>query len=106
MEALASKTAIERRVRKAINKGMATLLAERLIDEEDDSKAASSPSVAASDPIALKEIHRSAHYSGLAGESDERSLTRDRHRRGGVAGALGEPYVELVRSSARKAGSR
>jgi glucokinase len=104
MEALASKTAIERRVRKAIQKGVPTILAERLNRKSGRLKSGDlAQAVAASDPVALKEVHRSAYFLGLGLGSlmnvfgPEIVIVG-----GGVAGALGEPYVELVRASARK----
>jgi len=63
----ASKTAIERRVRKAINKGMATSWPNGSIDEEDDSKRRARPSRGRIRPHRPeRKFHRSAHYLGLA----------------------------------------
>jgi glucokinase len=83
---------------------MATTLAERLNRRGGRLKSGElAQAVAASDPIALKEVHRSAHYLGLGLGSlmnvfgPEIVIVG-----GGVAQALGDPYVDLVRTSARK----
>ena len=58
--------------------------------------------VAAKDLVALKEVQRAAHFLGIGLGSlinvfgPELIIIG-----GGVAGALGEPYIDLVRTAAR-----
>jgi glucokinase len=103
MEALASKTAIQRRVHKAVRKGMKTGLPEKSTRKSGRLKSGElAAAVAAGDPLAVTEAHRAAHYLGLGLGSlinvfgPEVVIVG-----GGVAQALGEPYLDLVRTSAR-----
>jgi glucokinase len=103
MEALASKTAIARRVEKAIRKGLPTVLAEKMARKGGRLKSGDlSEAVAARDLVALKEVQRAAHYLGVGLGSLMNALGPEIVIvGGGVPGALGEPYLELVRSAAR-----
>jgi glucokinase len=103
MEALASKTAIARRVEKAIRKGFPTVLTEKMARKSGRLKSGDlSDAVAAGDLVALKEVQRAAHYLGVGLGSLINALGPEIVIvGGGVAGALGEPYLELVRSAAR-----
>jgi glucokinase len=103
MEALASKTAIARRIAKAVRKGHPTVLGDRVSKKSGRLKSGDlADAVAASDPVALREVHRAAHYLGLGLGSlvnvfgPELVIIG-----GGVAGALGGPFIDLVRTSAR-----
>lgn len=103
MEALASKTAIARRIGKAVRKGLPTVLGERVTKKSGRLKSGElADAVAASDPVALREVHRAAHYLGLGLGSlvnvfgPELVIIG-----GGVAGALGGPFIDLIRASAR-----
>jgi glucokinase len=103
MEALASKTAIARRVNKAARKGLPTVLAERMARKGGRLKSGDlAEAVAAKDLISLKEVHRAAHFLGIGLGSlinvfgPEIVIIG-----GGVAGALGSPYIDLVRTAAR-----
>jgi len=103
MEALASKTAIARRVDKAVRKGLPTVLAEKMARKGGRLKSGDlAEAVAAKDLVALKEVQRAAHFLGIGLGSlinmfgPELVIIG-----GGVAGALGEPYVDLVRTAAR-----
>jgi glucokinase len=103
MEALASKTAIARRVTKAARKGLPTVLTEKMGRKGGRLKSGDlAEAVAAKDLIALKEVHRAAHYLGIGLGSlmnvfgPEIIIIG-----GGVAGALGSPYIDLVRTAAR-----
>ncbi len=103
MEALASKTAIARRVDKAVRKGLPTVLADKMARKGGRLKSSDlAEAVAAKDLVALKEVQRAAHFLGIGLGSlinvvgPELIIIG-----GGVAGALGEPYVELVRTAAR-----
>jgi glucokinase len=103
MEALASRTAIARRVEKAIRKGLPTVMAEKMARKSGRLKSGDlSEAVAAKDLVAQKEVQRAAHYLGIGLGSLINALGPEIVIvGGGVAGALGEPYLELVRSAAR-----
>jgi glucokinase len=103
MEALASKTAITRRVEKAIRKGSYTALADKMARKGGRLKSGDlAEAVMAKDAVALREVQRAAHYLGIGLGSlinvfgPEIVIVG-----GGVAEALGDPYVDLVRTSAR-----
>ena len=66
MEALASKTAIQRRVLKAIRKGLHTVLGEKMARKGGRLKSGDlAEAVADRDPVACKAVARAAHYLGL-----------------------------------------
>jgi len=103
LEALASKTAIARRVEKAVRKGLPTVLGEKMIRKGGRLKSNDlAEALIAKDLVALKEVQRAAHFLGIGLGSlinifgPEIVIIG-----GGVAGALGDSYVELVRASAR-----
>jgi glucokinase len=103
MEALASKTAINRRIDKAVRKGLPTVLAEKMARRGGKLKSRDlAEAVTSKDLLALKEVQRAAHFLGIGLGSlinvfgPEIVIVG-----GGVAGALGEPYVEMVRAAAR-----
>src|ERR1700741_3188863 len=98
MEALASKTAIGRRVQKAVRKGLPTVLGDKMARKGGRLKSGDlAESVAAR---ALKEVPRAAHYLGLGLGSLINVLGPEIVIvGGGVAGALGPPYIDLVRTS-------
>jgi glucokinase len=103
MEALASKTAIARRVDKAVRKGLPTVLADKIARKGGRLKSGDlADAVAAKDLVALKEVQRAAHFLGIGLGSlinvfgPEIVVVG-----GGVPGALGDHYVELVRIAAR-----
>jgi glucokinase len=105
MEAYASRTAIARRIGKAVRKGQATVLAGKVDKKSGRIKSGDlAEAFQAHDPVALKEIHRAAHYLGLGLGSlvnvfgPEIVIIG-----GGVTEALGAPWVDLVRASIRKA---
>jgi glucokinase len=102
MEALASKTAIARRVEKAVRKGLPTVLADRMAKKGGRLKSRDlAEAVANEDLVALKEVQRAAHFLGLGLANlinvfgPEIVIVG-----GGVAEALGDSYVELVRTAA------
>ena len=104
MEALASRTAITRRVMKAISKGRPTVLADKISRKSGRLKSGDlAAAVAAGDLVAVKEVERAAYYLGLGLGSlinvfgPEIVIIG-----GGVAEAIGEPFVELVRKTARE----
>jgi glucokinase len=103
MEALASKTAIARRVTKAVSKGFPTVLGDKIARRGGRLKSGDlADAVAAKDPVALKEVQRAAHFLGLGLGSLINVLGPEIVIiGGGVAEALGAPYVDLVRTAAR-----
>jgi glucokinase len=103
MEALASRTAIARRVEKAIRKGLPTVLSDKMTRRGGRLKSGDlSEAVAARDLVALKEVQRAAHFLGIGLGSLINALGPEIVIiGGGVVEALGDPYLELVRSAAR-----
>ncbi len=103
LEALASRTAITRRIRKAIKKGNESALSDQLRSKSARLKSKElSAAYAVGDPVTVQEVHRAAHYLGLGLGSLINVLSPDIVIvGGGVTEALGEGYVELVRGSAR-----
>jgi glucokinase len=103
MEALASRSAIARRIRKAIRKGATSTLAVQLVNKSDKLKSRDlATAFVAGDPVVIKEVHRAARYLGLGLGGLVNVLGPDIIiLGGGVVAALGEPYMELVRASAR-----
>ena len=104
MEALASRTAIARRITRAMRKGIPTVLSEKLSRKSGRLKSGDlADAVAASDQVALREVHRAAHFLGLGLGSlinvfgPEIVIIG-----GGVTEALGDPWLELVRTAARR----
>ena len=66
MEALASKTAIARRVDKAVRKGLPTVLADKMAKKGGRLKSGDlAEAVAGKDLVALKEVQRAAHFLGI-----------------------------------------
>ena len=105
MEAYSSRSAIARRIAKAVRKGHSTMLAGKADKKSGRLKSGDlAEAVAAQDPVATKEVHRAAHYLGIGLGSlvnvfgPEIVIVG-----GGVTAALGDPWVDLVRSSIRKA---
>jgi glucokinase len=103
MEALASKTAIARRIQKAVRKGLPTVLGDKMARKGGRLKSGDlAEAVATKDLVALKEVHRAAHYLGLGIGSLINVLGPEIVIiGGGVAGALGSPYIDLVRTAAQ-----
>ncbi len=103
MEALASKTAIARRITKAVRKGLPTVLGEKIARKGGRLKSGDlAEAVAAKDLVALKEVQRSAHFLGLGLGGLINVLGPEIVLiGGGVAGALGDAYLDLVRTAAR-----
>lgn len=103
LEALASKTAIARRVDKAVRKGLQTVLGEKMAKKGGRLKSRDlAEAVASRDLVALKEVQRAGHFLGIGLGSLINLLGPEIVIvGGGVAGALGDPYLEIVRASAR-----
>jgi glucokinase len=103
MEALASRTAITRRITKAIRKGIPTVLAERIGRKSGRLKSGDlAEALATGDPVATREVRRAAYFLGLGLGSlmnvfgPEIIIIG-----GGVTGALGAPFLDMVRVTAR-----
>jgi glucokinase len=103
LEALASKTAIARRVEKAVRKGLPTALADKMARRGGRLKSRDlAEAVLAKDLVALKEVQRAAHFLGIGlGGLINVIGPEIVIVGGGVAGALGDPFVDLVRTSTR-----
>jgi glucokinase len=103
LEALASKTAIARRVEKAVRNGLPTVLADKMARKGGRLKSRDlAEAVLAKDLVALKEVQRAAHFLGIGlGGLINVIGPEIVIVGGGVAGALGDPFVDLVRTSAR-----
>ncbi len=103
LEALASKTAIGRRVQKAVRRGQPTVLGDKMARKGGRLKSGDlAEAVVAKDIVALKELHRAAHYLGLGLGSLMNAIGPEIVIvGGGVVGALGQPYLDLVRTAAR-----
>jgi glucokinase len=103
MEALASKTAMHRRINKAIKKGKTTVLAHKMARKGGQLKSGDlAEAVAAKDAVALKAVQRAAYYLGLGLGGLVNALGPEIVIiGGGVAGALGDSWIDQVRMSAR-----
>jgi glucokinase len=103
MEALASKTAIARRVNKAVRKGLPTVLSDKMARKGGRLKSGDlAEAVASEDLVALNEVQRAAHFlgmglGGLINVFGPEIVVIG----GGVAGALGDSYMNLVRTAVR-----
>lgn len=103
MEALASKTAIARRVGKMIRKGIPTALKSRLDAKTNRLKSKDlAAAMLAGDVVAIEEVHRAAHFLGLGVASLINVIGPELVIiGGGVTNALGNSYLDLVRAAAR-----
>jgi glucokinase len=104
LEAFSSRTAITRRVAKSVRHGHATLLAGKIDKKTGRLKSGDlAMAIEAKDPVALKEVHRAAHYLGLGLGSLVNVLGPEIVIiGGGVTEALGETLVDMIRPSFRK----
>ncbi len=103
LEAMASRTAIAKKVSKAIAKGMSSALAGKVSEKGDRIKSRDlAQAYLAADPLALREVERSAKYLGLTIGGLVNLLGPEVVViGGGVTEAIGESYVNLVRQAAR-----
>lgn len=103
MEAFASRSAMARRLTKAVNRGQASPVVERLLSKGERIKSkALAAAFEAEDPLVVHEIKRAAQYLGhglgsLANVLGPELIVIG----GGVTEALGDRYLEMVRRSAR-----
>lgn len=104
LEALASRSAIVRRVHKAIRNGRSTVLEEIVTSKRSRLKSkALAAAFEAKDAVAVREVERSARYLGLALGGLINTIGPEMIViGGGVAEAIGAPYLELTRDAARK----
>ncbi|RUL89389.1 ROK family protein [Tautonia sociabilis] len=103
LEALASRTAITRRVHKALKKGASTPLREVVKSKHSRLKSRELASAYRSgDPVAVHEVERAARFLGLALGGLINVLGPEIIiLGGGVTEAIGPPFVELVRNATR-----
>ena len=93
LEALTSRTAITRRIHKAIRKGTPTVLAEHITSKHSRLKSKElAAAVADDDSVAVKEVRRAAHYLGLG--------------LGGLVNLIGPEIVIIGGGGRRGPGSR
>lgn len=103
LEALASRTAITRRVRKAVRKGVPTSLSRLLSSKNSQLKSKDlAVAVQSGDAVAIQEAHRAARFLGLAlGGLINLIGPEIVIIGGGVTEALGDSWFELVAATAR-----
>jgi glucokinase len=103
MESLASKSAITRRVAKAVRRGMITMLGTVVHSKKSKLKSrVLREAFELNDAIAVNEVRRAAHYLGLGLGSLVNVIGPELVIvGGGVTEALGAPYLDMVRASAR-----
>jgi glucokinase len=101
-EALASRSAISRRIRKAVRKGATSPVALQMAARSDRIKSRElAEAFAADDPVIVREVLRAAHFLGLGiGGVVNVFGPEIVIIGGGVVAALGEPYLEAVRAAA------
>jgi glucokinase len=103
LEAVASRSAIARRIHKAAKKGELSVLAQKVDKKSGKLKSGDlAAAVAAGDAVALREVERAAHYLGLALGGVVNLLGPEIIViGGGVTAALGPMFLDLIRASAR-----
>ncbi len=104
LEALSSRTAITKRIGKAAKRGELTMLAPKVEKKSARLKSGEiAAAMAASDPVVLREVARAAHFLGLAlGGLVNLFGPQIIVVGGGVTAALGDPFLDQVRASARR----
>ncbi|MDR3621047.1 MAG: ROK family protein [Paludisphaera borealis] len=104
MEALSSKTAIAGRVAKAVKKKTPTVLGAKMARKGGRLKSGDlAEAVADNDSVAVREVRRAAHFLGLGLGGLVNVLGPEIVIiGGGVAQALGDSWLDLVRTSARR----
>lgn len=103
LEALASRTAIARRIIKAHKQGIPTSLGNKLASGRNERLKSKELAAAyqLGDPVVIREVQRSAHYLGLALGGLVNVLgPQIVIVGGGVTEAMGEDYLHHVRESA------
>ena len=104
LEALSSRSAIARRVLKAVEKGELTTLGPKVDKKSGKLKSGDiAAAVAAGDEVALREVRRAAHFLGLGLGGLVNLLGPEIVIiGGGVTEALGPIFLDLVRDAARE----
>ncbi len=104
LEALSSRTAITRRIGKAVRNGVETVLAAKLDKKSGRIKSGDlAAALASGDAVAVAEVHRAAHYLGLALGGLVNLLGPEVIiLGGGVIEALGPIFLDQVRDAARE----
>ncbi len=104
LEAVASRSAIARRIHKAAKKGEISSLAHKVEKKSHKLKSGDlAAAVAAGDVVALREVERAAHFLGLAlGGLVNLIGPEIIVIGGGVTAALGPMFLDLIRTAARQ----
>jgi glucokinase len=104
LEALASRSAIAHRIRKAAKNGEISSLAHKVEKKSGKIKSGElAAAVAAGDPVAVREVERAAFFLGLAlGGLVNLIGPEIIVIGGGVTAALGPMFLDLIRESARQ----
>jgi glucokinase len=104
LEGLSSRSAITRRIYKAAKRGEETVLAAKVDKKSAKLKSGDlAAAVLAGDLVSLREVERAAHFLGLGLGGLVNLLGPEIVIiGGGVAAALGSPFIDLVRASARR----
>ena len=104
LEAFASRTAITRRIRKAIQKGQPSVLASKVESKNDKLKSKDlAAAYHAGDRVTFEEVNRAAYYLGLGLGGLVNVLGPEVVIiGGGVTEALGPAYLDEVRTAARQ----
>ena len=102
LEALSSRTAIARRIGKAVRNGVETVLASKVDKKSGRIKSGDlAAALAAGDLVAVAEVHRAAHFLGLALGGLVNLLGPDIIvLGGGVIEAVGPIFLHQVREAA------
>lgn len=103
MEMYASRTAIARRIRKAVRKGAGSEVSAALVGKTGDriKSRELAAAYATGDPLVVREVHRAATnlgrgLGGLVNVIEPEVVILG----GGLAEALGQPYLDLVSAAA------
>ncbi len=102
LEALSSRTAIARRIGKAVRKGIETVLASKVDKKSGRIKSGDlAAALASGDAVAVAEVHRAAHFLGLCLGGLANLLGPELIIvGGGVLEALGPLFLDQVRQAA------
>jgi glucokinase len=104
LEAVASRSAIAKRIHKATKNGELSVLSPRVEKKSGKIKSGElAAAVAAGDPVAVREVERAAYFLGLGIGGVVNLLGPELIViGGGVTAALGPMFLDLIRTSARQ----